>query len=864
MGEWKETYFLPLLLCVLIFFSPCVLGAKGAELQHNGRILKVQSSGKGPYETLQSAINAAEDGDEVVVGEGTYLGEGNRNLDFLGKAIVVRSEFPESVECVKSTIIDAEGIGVIVRFLNDEGEGSVFEGFTLFAGDTNERIRGVAGFFEFSEWARPTTHRLLIENGEEAFASLGAPLLQEAQAAESNNIRFWEGNDPFSQPALTTDYYGSGDIDLDGVVTEFDVDIAQAMVSGNQAKVSRADVDGDGDVDSSDVSKISTAVSGGILDGWWDQLSSRSQRNGWINKVLSIDKTNNHPYDYWYQCFGYSLQTLINTAFYRGELFHTIYNRGPTKFNIPMYYVSITAPSFGHGINAILVGEDPLNFNDWRFIEPQTDGNVVPGMWDMPYGSTLKIKSVSFVSSTGSFSDSGGKVTFYVDQTGWSLEGYDSSLVLSRPADEVHIVDNRTDVWGPHIVTRGTGELLFEKCRDDMSRRTDIYLGDVNFPDIPEGQSIGTGMDSSRILDVVEGPGGTMHILWKGESSYVPGVFYGYILDQENVIRGKKRVSSGVRMVRMGRVVIADSGDVHVFWLEQNSNSNHPHSSGIYWKKKTASGWKSEINVAPHPGILAGSLYWDNPDKLRYYFDAVSSGQDVITLVWAEHEFGAAESDLCQAVYSGGSWGNVSVIETGKILGVDLVKDSSNNLHMAYWFTEGSLNYHRGILVHRKSEDGFTWSAGGMVDSSGDASCPNMCATVDGRVYMIWDRTVSGVSVPVWSIYEDEMWGCGYLLSTRQSSNAFYPKVGSLDTGQVMAAWSSRSDDWVTIEKRTDLQVGDFDGDSDIDLEDLNVLCSEWLESQSINCDIAPFGLCDGRVNVLDYAKLAEYIKGQQ
>jgi hypothetical protein len=206
----------------------------------------------------------------------------------------------------------------------------------------------------------------------------------------------------------------------------------------------------------------------------------------------------------------------------------------------------------------------------------------------------------------------------------------------------------------------------------------------------------------------------------------------------------------------------------------------------------------------------------------------------------------------------------VSVIETGKILGVDLVKDSSNNLHMAYWFTEGSLNYNRGILVHRKSEDGLTWSVGGTVDSSGDASCPNMCATVDGKVYMIWDRTVSGFSVPVWSFYEDGMWGCGYLLSTREDSNTWYPKVGSLDTGQILAAWSSRSNDWVTIETRANLLVGDFDGDSDVDMEDLNVLCSEWLESQSLNCDIAPFGLCDGRVDMFDYAKLAEYIAGQQ
>ncbi|KPK75116.1 MAG: hypothetical protein AMJ79_12490, partial [Phycisphaerae bacterium SM23_30] len=44
------------------------------------------------YTTIQLAINAAQDGDEVIVADGTYTGMGNRDLDFKGKAITVRSE----------------------------------------------------------------------------------------------------------------------------------------------------------------------------------------------------------------------------------------------------------------------------------------------------------------------------------------------------------------------------------------------------------------------------------------------------------------------------------------------------------------------------------------------------------------------------------------------------------------------------------------------------------------------------------------------------------------------------------------------------------------------------------------------------
>ena len=62
-----------------------------------------------PYDSIQEAIDIAYEYGTVIVLAGTYQDKGNRDLDFLGKAITLRSVDPNNPETVSTTIIDCQG-----------------------------------------------------------------------------------------------------------------------------------------------------------------------------------------------------------------------------------------------------------------------------------------------------------------------------------------------------------------------------------------------------------------------------------------------------------------------------------------------------------------------------------------------------------------------------------------------------------------------------------------------------------------------------------------------------------------------------------------------------------------------------------
>jgi len=144
-----------------------------------GQIIHVPAD----YPNIQSGINAANNGDTVLVEQGTYF----ENINFLGKAITVASQYIIESDSanIYNTIINGSQASnpdsaSVVLFISGEDSTSVLYGFTIMGGtglkfpeQTGfEEIRGGGGIAIENSGAK-ICHNLItnnsVENEEEAF-----------------------------------------------------------------------------------------------------------------------------------------------------------------------------------------------------------------------------------------------------------------------------------------------------------------------------------------------------------------------------------------------------------------------------------------------------------------------------------------------------------------------------------------------------------------------------------------------------------------------------------------------------------------------------------------------------------------------
>lgn len=107
------------------------------------------------YATIQSAINAAVNGDVVLIANGTYGGVGNYNIDFGGKAIKVQSASDNATLC----IVDCTG-GRGFIFQRGETAAAVVRGLTITRGG----VAGNGGGILCQSNSNPTITRCIISS----------------------------------------------------------------------------------------------------------------------------------------------------------------------------------------------------------------------------------------------------------------------------------------------------------------------------------------------------------------------------------------------------------------------------------------------------------------------------------------------------------------------------------------------------------------------------------------------------------------------------------------------------------------------------------------------------------------------------
>jgi predicted outer membrane repeat protein len=123
------------------------------------------------YPAIQSAINAAVNGDTIIVAPGTYTGPGNRDIDFLGKAITVRSQSGPN-----NCIIDCNGTEEDLHrgfyFHSGEEQNSVLDGFTITNGCAHK-----GGAIKCDYYSSPTITNCIIRGNISPYVYVPDPFV---------------------------------------------------------------------------------------------------------------------------------------------------------------------------------------------------------------------------------------------------------------------------------------------------------------------------------------------------------------------------------------------------------------------------------------------------------------------------------------------------------------------------------------------------------------------------------------------------------------------------------------------------------------------------------------------------------------
>lgn len=188
---------------LLLFFAPKAMAATYV----------VKPDGSGDYPTIQAAIDIAVNGDIIELTDGRFTGEGNRDIDFLGKAISVRSQSGVPDACIIRCGGGESKRDLFLRgfyFHSGEGPLSELSGLTIEQGYTD----GCGGAIYCADGSSPTLTDIIfsdntaLERGGGLYC-IGSSSPTLTHCTFSNNSGSYGGGMwcEYSSPTLTDVYF---------------------------------------------------------------------------------------------------------------------------------------------------------------------------------------------------------------------------------------------------------------------------------------------------------------------------------------------------------------------------------------------------------------------------------------------------------------------------------------------------------------------------------------------------------------------------------------------------------------------------------------------------------------------------------
>jgi predicted outer membrane repeat protein len=224
----------------------------------------VRPDGTGDYPTIQEAITAAVGGDTILLMDGTFSGPGNRDINYLGKAIAVRSQSDNPAACV----IDCEHAGRGFEFRSDEDPNSIIQGVTITNGEAHYPINDVGG-------------GVLCLSGSPTITNCS--FLNNTATNSGGGIYAWNGPQAPTLTLASCTFRGNVANDLyieGGRASATDCAFSANVRSFHFLELTRCRFS----------DRASLIIGGGTLSQCWFAGGGISEGSGYANPTLSVDK----------------------------------------------------------------------------------------------------------------------------------------------------------------------------------------------------------------------------------------------------------------------------------------------------------------------------------------------------------------------------------------------------------------------------------------------------------------------------------------------------------------------------------------------------------------------------------------------